>query len=322
MSGLAISLAVEGQEDVSWAQWRELAEAAERLGFAGLYRSDHYLSELPQSRRAALDAWGTICALAALTTRLRLGSLVSPVTFRHPSVLAKLAVTADHISGGRIDLGIGAGWMREEHDAYGFPFPGLGERLSMLEEQVEIIRRSWTEGPFTFTGSHYRVNGLDARPRPVGDGHPPLVVGGDGGQRSVAIAASWADEYNTPLPTNEQIRKRRECLREACDRIGRDPGTLELSVTTRVIVGRDHGELDRHAERAARRDGRENESPAGYLADLRETCVVGTIAQAIERLREIADLGVRRVMLMSIDHADMEMIELIGTEILPAVQAF
>jgi F420-dependent oxidoreductase-like protein len=318
MSELQISLMVEGQEGITWAQWLELAAAAERLGFAGLYRSDHYLSDVPGSGRAALDAWGTICALAAVTKRLRLGTLVSPVTFRHPSLLAKLVVTADHVSGGRIDLGIGAGWMREEHVAYGFPFPGLGERLSMLGEQLEIIKRSWTEGPFSFAGRHYQVDGLDALPRPVSQPHPRIIVGGDGGPKSVAIAASWADEYNSAYPTDDQISERRGLLVAACDRIDRDPSAIELSVTTRVLVGHDVGEVERRAARTALLEGREDEPLAGYLAELTETGVIGTPEQAIERLHKFAELGVRHIVLQSIDHADMEMIELIGAEIIPA----
>src|SRR5581483_9927545 len=185
MSALEVSLAVEGQEGVSWAQWHELATAAERLGFAGLYRSDHYLSEVPNSHREALDAWGAICGLAAVTSRLRLGTLVSPVTFRHPSVLAKLVLTADQISGGRVELGIGAGWMREEHEMFGLPFPELRDRLRMLDEQLAIIRRCFTEGPFSYSGSHYMVRELESLPRPAARPHPRLIVGGEGGPRSI-----------------------------------------------------------------------------------------------------------------------------------------
>ena len=201
---IEIGLSVEGQEGVSWPQWLELARVAEEHGFAALYRSDHYLSEYPGTDRDALDAWGTICGLSAVTSRIRLGTLVSPVTFRHPSVLAKLAVTADHISRGRADVGVGAGWYAEEHTAYGFELPDLRVRLEMLEEQVEILAKSWAEGPFSFSGRHYRLENNDPRPKPT-DSRPRLIVGGSGGRRSLDLAARWADEYNIAACAPEQI---------------------------------------------------------------------------------------------------------------------
>src|SRR5215210_3212885 len=146
---------IEGQEDVTWDDWRALARDCERLGFEGLFRSDHYVSVEGAGERGSLDAWGTICALAAVTSTLRLGTLVSPATFRHPSILAKLATTADHVSGGRIELGLGAGWHEVEHEAYGFPFLSMKERMDVLEEQLEIIHEGhWHDGPFSFKGNH------------------------------------------------------------------------------------------------------------------------------------------------------------------------
>lgn len=319
MSGLSISLMVEGQEDVSWPQWLALASAAEHFQFVGLYTSDHYLSEVPRSGRTALDAWGTICALAAVTERVRLGTIVSPVTFRHPSVLAKLAVTADHISGGRVDVGVGAGWMEAEHEAYGFPLPALGERMSLLAEQVEILVRSWSEGPFSFTGRHYELHGLDALPRPIARPHPPLILGGGAGPVSAAIAAAWADEYNCDLVADAQMTERIGRLAAACEAIGRDPSTLRVSAAARVIVGREREEVELRAGRAAQRDGRGDQAPSDYLAGLGDFVVAGTVEEVIERLRTIAALGVNRIMLESIDHTDTEMIELIGRKIIPAL---
>ena len=164
---------VEGQEGLTWAQWRALATLADELGFPSLYRSDHDLSEQRAYRRGGLDAWGAICGVAPLMVRVRLGTLVSPVTFRHPAVLAKLVVTADHLSGGRIDLGIGAGWYAEEHEAHVFPFPSNATRHAVLAEQLEIVRRSWATGPFSLEGKHYRVIDLDALPKPQYDATAP-----------------------------------------------------------------------------------------------------------------------------------------------------
>src|SRR4051812_16858384 len=220
---MRFDLMIEGQEDVSWEQWQRLAATAEQLGFTALMRSDHYLSVDGHGTRGALDAWGTVTALAAITSHLRLGTLVSPATFRHPSVLAKTVVTADHVSGGRVELGMGAGWLDAEHRAYGFPFAPTRTRMDVLAEQLEIVHRSWKPGPFSFHGEHYEIEDLDALPKPVQQPHPPLLVGGSGGRRSLALAARWADEYNMPFASPERCREVRDALAEACAREGPDP---------------------------------------------------------------------------------------------------
>jgi alkanesulfonate monooxygenase SsuD/methylene tetrahydromethanopterin reductase-like flavin-dependent oxidoreductase (luciferase family) len=189
-----VNLMVEGQEGVSWNEWAALARACEDYGVAGLFRSDHYVSIGDPGRKGSLDALTTLAGLAALTTRLRLGTMVSPASFRHPSVLAKSAVTIDHISTGRFELGMGAGWYEREHTAHGFEFADTETRLQVLEEQLEIVHRQWTEGPFTFEGRHYRIVDGDALPKPLQRPHVPLIVGGSAGKRSAALAAKWADE--------------------------------------------------------------------------------------------------------------------------------
>src|SRR6266536_2535154 len=164
---MRVCLMIEGQESVSWDQWVALARACEEGPIEALFRSDHYQSVMGATERGSLDAWSTINALAGITSTLRLGTLVSPVTFRHPSVLAKSVVTVDHISGGgRIELGMGSGWLEAEHDAYGFPFPSTGQRVKMFEEQIEIVRREWDEGTLDFDGEHYRIKGGNAQPMP------------------------------------------------------------------------------------------------------------------------------------------------------------
>ena len=157
---------------------------------------------------------------------------MSPATFRHPSVLAKMVVTADHVSGGRIELGLGAGWLEAEHRAYGFPFAPTRIRMDVLAEQLEVVHRSWKPGPFSFHGQHYRIEDLDALPKPVQQPHPPLIVGGSGGPRSLGLAARWADEYNMPFASPERCREVRARLAEACEKEGREP--LPLSVMTRL----------------------------------------------------------------------------------------
>jgi F420-dependent oxidoreductase-like protein len=229
---MRVCLMIEGQEDVTWDQWVALARACEDSGIETLFRSDHYLSVEGAGGRGSLDAWATINALAAITSRLRLGTLVSPATFRHPSTLAKMVVTADHVSGGRVELGMGAGWLEAEHRAYGFPFAGTRTRMDVLAEQLEIVHRSWKPGPFSFHGEHYTLEDLDALPKPVQQPHPPLLVGGSGGPRSLRLAARWADEYNMPFASFERCREVRAALDEACAKEDRDP--LPLSVMTRL----------------------------------------------------------------------------------------
>jgi F420-dependent oxidoreductase-like protein len=229
---------IEGQEDVTWKQWVALAKACDRSdGIEALFRSDHYLSVEGKGGRGSLDAWATINALAAITSRVRLGTLVSPATFRHPSVLAKLAVTADHVSGGRIEVGLGAGWLEAEHRAYGFPFASTRTRMDVLAEQLEIVHSEWKPGPFSFHGEHYRIEELDALPKPVQQPHPTLIVGGSGGPRSLALAAKWADEYNTPFAPVDRCRELRGRLDDACEKAGREP--IPLSLMTRLTTVED-----------------------------------------------------------------------------------
>jgi F420-dependent oxidoreductase-like protein len=229
---MRVCLMIEGQEDVTWDQWVALARACEESGIETLFRSDHYLSVEGASGRASLDALATLTALAAITSRLRLGTLVSPATFRHPSVLAKMVVTADHVSGGRVELGMGAGWLEAEHRAYGFPFANTRTRMDVLAEQLEIVHRSWKPGPFSFHGEHYTVEELDALPKPIQRPHPPLILGGSGGPRSLRLAARWADEYNMPFASPERCAEVRARLADACEKEGREP--LPLSVMTRL----------------------------------------------------------------------------------------
>ena len=232
---------VEGQEGVTWDDWLALARACEEYGYEALFRSDHYGPVVGDDELGSLDAWSTLAGLAAVTSSVRLGTLVSPATFRHPSVLAKSAASVDHISGGRVELGMGAGWNEAEHRHYGFPFPPARERMDIFAEQLEIVHRQWKSEPFSFEGEHYRLADSDPRPKPVQSPHPPLIVGGSGGPRSVALAARWADEYNTVSPSPEECRALRERIAEACARENREP--LPLSVMTGLI--REPGEAVR-----------------------------------------------------------------------------
>jgi len=311
---------IEGQENVGWEDWTALAGACEEHGIPGLYRSDHYKSFAETGERAALDAWGTLCGLAALTSRIRLGTMVSPTSFRHPSVLAKLAVTADHVSGGRIDLGIGAGWNEAEHAAFGFSFHDLKTRMDIFEEQVEIVAGLLGPEPFAFEGEHYRLAEDDARPKPV-NGRLPLILGGAAGKRGARIAARWADEYNTVGVGPDECRARRERLAAACEAAGRDPSTQRFSLMTGTLVGRDEAELHDRARALAELQGQAGREPAELVAELRSSgWVAGVIDDAAEQLRALAGAGVERVLCQLLLHRDLDQVAVIGRELAPLVR--
>jgi F420-dependent oxidoreductase-like protein len=318
-----VCLMIEGQEGVTWDQWIALARACERLGFEGLFRSDHYLAFAHPSKRGALDAWATISALAAVTERIRLGTMVSPATFRHPATLAKSVVTADHVSGGRVELGMGAGWFEREHTAFGFAFPPVRERMGLLAEQIEIVHRLWggDGDEVTFAGAHYRLDACPALPRPVQRPHPPLIVGGGAGPRSASIAARWADEYDVVYVDPASTRERMARVSAACEAIGRDPGSLRRSLLTKTIVGTDEAEVHRRTE-ALMAWTDESGDAGAYLDDLRATHVAGTVQEVIQRLAEYAAAGIERVLLHQLVHGDLDSVELIGREIVPAVASF
>jgi F420-dependent oxidoreductase-like protein len=275
---MRVCLMIEGQEGVTWDQWRALATTAEEHGFEALFRSDHYQSLGLSAQNGSLDAWATINALAALTSTIRLGTLVTPATFRHPSTLAREVVTADHVSNGRVELGLGAGWHEGEHRTHGFPFDTTKDRFDRLSEQLEIVHRSWTEqGPFDFEGRFYRLEHADPQPKP--HAKPNLILGGSAQPRGAALAARWADEYNTFNATPAECRERRRRIEAACAEQGRDP--IPLSVMTRLEGGP---------------------------------------PQIIDLLTELEAAGVERVMLQHLQHDDLETVERVGREVIPAVR--
>lgn len=314
---MEVCLMIEGQEDVTWEDWRAIAAACEEHGVGTLFRSDHYLSVDDRRERGSLDAWATIAALAAVTTRLRLGTLVSPATFRHPAVLGKSVVTADHVSGGRVELGIGGGWWEREHEAYGIPLPPVGPRLDALEEQLRLIPRYFEPGPFSFEGEHYSASELDPLPKPVQQ-PPPLILGGKGGPRSLRLAARYADEYNTVMSTVEEIADVRRRLDEACEAEDRDPSSLPLSMMTGWLVAADHEELRDRAGRLSEWKGGDGDGDA-FLADLRKGTIAGTVPEALEQLNELEQAGLTRLMAQHLLHRDLDAIELIGRSVNPAL---
>jgi F420-dependent oxidoreductase-like protein len=304
---MQLALMIEGQENVTWSDWCALADACEEHGVETLFRSDHYISQGDELGSVAHDAWTTIAALAARTSTLRLGTLVSPVTYRPPALLANAAATADHVSGGRIELGMGAGWMEREHRAYGFPFPETSMRLEMLAEQVEIVRRLWTEERIDFRGRHYTLEDAPAQPKPVQRPRLPLIVGGSGGRGTIEPALRFADEYNTPFVSPEDAARIR----------ARVP-SLRFSVMTGFLVGDTREDaLDRARTLFSRRP-RETTFEE-WLPRVEAVGVVGSLEGAAERLREYERAGCDRVMLQHLLHTDLEPVRLIGRELAPAL---
>jgi alkanesulfonate monooxygenase SsuD/methylene tetrahydromethanopterin reductase-like flavin-dependent oxidoreductase (luciferase family) len=304
---MRVCLMIEGQEGVTWEQWVAIARTAEDAGIEALFRSDHYLGiGRPGRGGGSLDAWTTLAGLAAFTERIHLGTLVSPVTFRPPAVLAKSVVTVDHISNGRVEPGIGAGWFEPEHEAYGFPFLTARERVALLGEQLETIVRHWTEDD-------------RFQPKPVQKPYPHLIVGGSGKPGTVDPAVRWAKEYNTTGAGPSECRERRQTLDRACETAGRDPATLPLSLMRTCIVGSDEAELRDHAARYVE-IYRPGTAVDELLRSTSEADLIGTVAQVAERLRAYERAGVTRVMLQHLVHEDLEMVELIGRELKPAVE--
>jgi len=304
---MRVALMIEGQEGVTWEQWCALAAACEEHGVETLFRSDHYISQADEDANVAHDAWTTIAGLAARTTTLRFGTLVSPATFRQPALLANAAATADHISGGRIELGLGGGWMEREHRAFGFPFPETATRVEMLAEQIEIVHRLWTEPRVDFRGRHYALDDAPGLPKPVQRPRPRLIVGGGGGRGTVEPALRFADEYNSPFVSPQQAA-----------RIRAKVPSLAFSVMTGCIIGASRDDALARARRLYDRRPRDS-GFEDWLAGVREHSLVGTVDEVAARLREYEAAGCARVMLQHLLHDDLEPVRLIGRELAPAV---
>jgi F420-dependent oxidoreductase-like protein len=301
---MRVCLMIEGQEGVTWDEWVALARAAEDAGLEGLFRSDHY-SAIVRPAAGALDAWTTLAGLAALTERIRLGTMVSPSTFRHPSVLARMATTVDHISGGRVELGMGAGWYERDHTENGFPYLDTKNRFDLFAEQVEIVVRTWTEEGFDHDGAHYTLRDQTALPKPLQQPHPPLILGGAAKSRAAALAARFANEYDTGFATREELRERRARLDAACEQIGRDPATLPLSLMATCVLGRDRADYEE-------RLGRVRDLLGSWQMGVEENWIAGTVDDIRQRLANLESAGVSRVFLQHLDHADLDAVALMG----------
>ncbi|WP_066584015.1 LLM class F420-dependent oxidoreductase [Cellulomonas timonensis] len=310
-----VRIFTEPQQGASYADLLAVATATEELGFDGFFRSDHYLrmgegDGLP----GPSDAWTTLAGLARDTQRVRLGTLVSPVTFRPPGILAIQVAQVDEMSGGRVELGLGAGWFEAEHTAYGIPYPD--KRIGRLEEQLEVVTGLWgtpVGERYSHAGEHYTLTDSPALPKPV-QASPldpsragvPIIVGGHGPKRTPALAAKYASEFNLGFPELADVAPKLERVRAACRDIGRDPESLVMSVALVACVGRDDAEVDRRAAAIGR-------DPI----EVRSVGFAGTPSAVVDRIGALAELGVSRVYLQVLDLHDLDHLELVAQEVLP-----
>lgn len=304
---LDLRIFTEPQQGATYDDQLAVAQATERLGFSAFFRSDHYLAMgdgdgLP----GPTDSWITLAGLARDTSTVRLGTLVSSATFRHPGVLAIQVAQVDQMSGGRVELGLGTGWFGAEHSAYGIPFPD--KRFGILEEQLAIITGLWgtpVGEKFSFSGEHYEVVDSPALPKPA-QSRIPVLIGGGGARRTPALAATYGDEYNQAFPEIDAIGPRIGVINKALADAGRAPGSLVQSVALVTVVGQDEAEFTRRAAAIGREP-----------AELREHGIAGTITEVVDRLKVLEAAGIQRVYLQIMDLADLDHLDLIAREVRP-----
>ena len=309
---MRLRIFTEPQQGASYATLRRVAKATEDLGFDAFFRSDHYLKMGGVSGQPGpSDAWATLAALAVETSRIRLGTLVTSATFRYPGPLAIAVAGIDEMSGGRVELGIGAGWYEAEHAAYGIPFPSTRERFDRLEEQLAIITGLWQTPAgekFSYEGTHYQVADSPGLPKPVQRPRPPVIIGGHGPRRTPALAAKYADEFNIAFSKPGEVAAQFGRVREACAAAGRDPGSLVYSAAHVVCCGKDEATLSRRAA-AIGRD----------LADLRADGVAGSPAEVVDKIGAFAEAGAQTFYLQVLDLDDLDHLADIAGEVLPQV---
>lgn len=312
---MELRIFTEPQQGASYEQLLAVARTSEECGYGAFFRSDHYLKMgSVDGAPGPSDAWITLAGLARDTEHIRLGTLLTAATFRLPGPLAIAVAVVDAMSGGRIELGLGAGWYEEEHTAYGIPFPALGERFDRLEEQLEIITGLWATPAgemFDYTGRHYQLSSSPALPRPAQSPRPPIIVGGHGPLRTPRLAACFADEFNVPFAPVEVVQRQYRLVDEACERLGRDPAALLRSAALVVCCGADEQEVEHRAARIGR--------PASKL---RADGLAGSPAEVAEKLAAYREAGATRIYLQVLDLDDLDHLRFVAAEVAPLVHAW
>ncbi len=314
-----VGVMIEGQEGLTWERWRRIAEAADTLGFESLWRSDHLFSLFGVGTRPGLDTWPSLTVLATMTRRIRFGPLVCPITFRHPAMLAREAAAVDVLSGGRLELGVGAGWHDREHEAFGIPYPRVGERIRRLDEGIHVIHALWSDGPAQFEGRFYRLDGAAGWPKPVQRPRIPLIVGGKG-PRLLEVVAKHADEWNCGgSQPPAAVRARTETLDAACRKIGRDPRTIRRSWMGAFLIGENGAGLERRARKIQEYVPPRAATPASKLPDVLrgEGWLVGSPEEIVRQMRVLTAEGIERFMLQLFDQEDLEALHLVAEQVIP-----
>jgi F420-dependent oxidoreductase-like protein len=309
------ALMTEPQQGLSYDEILALATAAEEAGLEAYFRSDHYASFPGGEGLPTTDAWATLAGLARDTTRIRLGTLVSPVTFRVPGNLAKVIQTVDEMSGGRVEAGFGAGWNEDEHAQLGIPFPDLGERFDMLEEELAILHGLWTEPDgWSYEGEHWTVRGSKRHGEIARGGrrHPHIILGGRGGPRLAELVARYGDEFNLLSASPEDAPGAYARVRDACEAVGRDPDEIVYSAMTGVLVAETEDDLRARVADLLAALGQGGTDGEAWLAQRRNRWVMGTPDEARERVAALEGQGTQRVMLQDFIPRDIEHVRLMG----------
>jgi alkanesulfonate monooxygenase SsuD/methylene tetrahydromethanopterin reductase-like flavin-dependent oxidoreductase (luciferase family) len=325
---MRFALMIEAQQGLSYDDQLAIVRRAESVGFESFFRSDHYASFPGPGDRPTTDAWAVLAGLARETSRITLGALVSPVTFRHPGNFVKLVTTVDQMSGGRVEVGVGAGWNDQDHEPLGLPFPDIDERADMLEDQLELLHGLWTQPPgWSFDGHRIRVRDgvlragpvdVPGRPRENGRVRPRIITGGGGSPRGFRIAARYADEFNITSSSPDDVRAKEAQLDEACRAIGRDPASLSRSAMVGTLIGRDDAEVDRRGAAVLEEFG-EDAGGRAWLNARRGRWIIGTPEQARATAARFADVGIERLMLQDFLPRDLDHIDLLAEALIGKV---
>jgi F420-dependent oxidoreductase-like protein len=308
---MELRIFTEPQQGATYDDQLRVARAAEELGFGAFFRSDHYLAMGTDGLPGPTDSWVTLAGLARETSTIRLGTLMTSSTFRHPGPLAVQVAQVDAMSGGRVELGLGAGWFGAEHAAYAIPFPDTGERFDRFAEQLEILTGLWgtpVGQRYSFDGAHHQVADSPALPKPVQQPRPPIIIGGVGKRRTPALAARYADEFNLPFVDEQGTREQVARVRAACEEAGRDPATMTWSNALVVCCGRDEAEVRRRAEAISRGPD-----------ELRENGLAGTPEEVVDKIGRYAGLGAERIYLQVLDLSDLDHLALLADDVMAKV---
>ena len=317
---MRVALMLEPQQGLTYLEQLEIARLAERLGFEALFRSDHYRSFPGPADKPTTDAWTVLAGIARETATIRLGTLVSPVTFLHPGSFAKVVTTVDEMSGGRVEVGVGAGWNDLEHSELGLPFPEIARRADLMEDELQMFHGLWEEPDgWSFEGKQVSVKDAGFHPKPVQRPHPPIIVGGEGRPRSLRLAARYADEYNMSGTGPAECLEKFVRLDDECRKIGRDPATIRRSVMVGFLIGADQVEFERRIRDLLEMVGDEGTDAAAWLEEHRPRWIVGTPDEARAAAARFAAAGAQRIILQDLLPRDHGMIELAARELIGKV---